>query len=66
MATLQRSYNCRTCGGPTLHTKAIFGDGWGLLLSILTAGIFLPFWFLIVIGQRVFGRFRCQTCGRSR
>jgi len=37
----------------------------GLLLTLLTAGLFLPIWLLIdVLG--VLRPYKCQTCGRSK
>ncbi len=65
MAITQRSMHCRTCGQKTLHTKHTFSDGMGCLITVLTAGLFLPVW--IVLWLR--GQFRglhCQQCGAKR
>ena len=64
MTRLQQQLQCHTCMKPTLHQKEIFGFGWSCFFTILTGGIFLPFWLLMDL----FGllrSYRCQTCGRK-
>ena len=62
MAVIQRRRFCRTCRRLTLHERRTFHGGWGCLLSILTAGLFLPVWLLLVmLGLLV--PYRCQRCG---
>jgi hypothetical protein len=61
----QKSKFCKTCNRKTLHAKEHFiGSGMGCLLVILTGGLFLIVWLL---GEFVnmFGRYRCQVCGRK-
>ena len=61
----QISWHCRYCQRRTLHSKERFGCGMGLLLTLLTTGLFLPIWLLIdVLG--VLRPYKCQTCGRSK
>ncbi len=57
---------CRTCQQPRLHARERFGDGWGLLLSFLTCGLFLPVWFLLVFIQQFTDPFRCSRCGSDQ
>ena len=53
---------CPTCGRPTLHGREMFGDGWGCLLTLLTGGLFLPLWLILIVVQTC-TPYRCQTCG---
>lgn len=65
MPTIQVSRQCRQCGRQTLHSKEKFGFTAGCLLTILTAGLFIPFWLI----ADVFGflkKYRCQICGTAR
>lgn len=56
---------CKVCNKKSLHAKNYFGFGWGCLLTIITVGLFLPFWLLAdVLGA--FRPWRCQTCGKAR
>ncbi len=66
MAVSQRSKWCRRCEGYTLHVRNTFSGGWGCLLTILTAGLFLPIWLLIGIFEMLFARYHCQQCGKAR
>jgi len=63
MSTSQTSRYCRTCGQQTLHARELFSGGWGCLLTIITGGLFIPLWILIVILE-AFKPYRCQNCGR--
>ena len=65
MALLQARRYCRECGKKTLHAREHFGAGWGLLLTVLTGGLFLPVWLLIAIVE-AFKPWRCQVCGKGR
>lgn len=65
MGLLQTSRHCRTCGKRTLHARKVFSAGWGILLSLLTMGLFIPVWMLIgILGA--FQSWRCQACGTGR
>lgn len=66
MGMIQASRKCRNCGRRTLHARRSFGLGWGLLLSILTAGLFIPVWFCIKISEALFVSWKCQQCGGAR
>jgi hypothetical protein len=66
MGMIQASRKCRNCGRKTLHARRSFGFGWGCLLTILTAGFFLPVWLLIKIGEGLLVSWKCQQCGGSR
>lgn len=37
----------------------------GCLLTVLTAGLWLPVWF-VMVAMGVFRPWRCQRCGRGR
>lgn len=56
---------CKTCGQQRLFTRHTFSFGWGLLLTLVTGGLFLPFWILIR-GLEAFKPWRCQSCGEGR
>lgn len=62
----QVSRFCKTCGRNTLHEKQQLSNGMGCLLTIVTVGIFLPFWLLYSLFILPFRPFRCQTCGKGR
>jgi hypothetical protein len=66
MAQIQTSRWCWQCGRRTLYARRSFGFGWGCLLSILTAGLFLPVWSLIKLGEALFVTWKCQQCGGSK
>lgn len=62
----QVSRHCKICERQTLHVKhSTVGCGWGLLLSLLTVGLFIPIWFALGI-RDAFTPFRCQQCGKGR
>jgi len=65
MGQLQRQRYCKTCQKKTLHARATFSGGWGIFLTIITAGLFLPVWLLIALIQ-AFSPWRCQVCGGGR
>ena len=49
MALSQTLLHCQHCGEMTLHQKTVFGVGWGLFLTFITGGFFIPFWILLAI-----------------
>lgn len=55
---------CKSCGEKTLFGKHCFGMGWGCLLTILTAGLFIPLWLLLGV-MDMFKPYRCQRCGKG-
>jgi uncharacterized protein (DUF983 family) len=65
MARIQSRRHCKVCGQRTLHEHEHFSGGMGCLLTILTAGLFLPIWVLILIIE-AFQPWRCQRCGSGR
>jgi hypothetical protein len=69
MGMVQASRRCDQCKVRTLHHKKRlpFSGTAGMLVSILTFGLFLPIWFLIEIAENYgSGRWRCQRCGHAR
>jgi hypothetical protein len=65
MGVLQSHRHCTYCGRKTRHVRETFGDGAGCLLTVLTAGLFLPVWIVIKVVE-AFRPFRCQVCGKGR
>ena len=66
MSVKQSRRYCRSCGRKTRHAKNVLGLGWGLLLTILTAGLFLPVWLIVGLLNAVFVPYRCQHCGGAK
>lgn len=62
----QTSKFCKVCGRKTLHVKTQLSNGMGCLLTLLTAGLFIPIWLLYSVLILPFRPFRCQTCGKGR
>jgi hypothetical protein len=65
MATQQTSRFCKRCNTHTLHMRHTFSAGWGLLLTLLTAGMFLILWIPMMVLES-FRPWRCQMCGKGR
>lgn len=65
MGRHQRQKHCRDCGRKTLHEKQNFSGGMGCLLTILTAGLFIPIWGFLMLRDSC-QKWRCQLCGRGR
>lgn len=63
---MEISRHCSYCGRQTLHVKRQMSMGMGCLLTILTGGLFLPFWLLYMVLILPFRPFRCQQCGKGR
>lgn len=64
--SVQVSRHCKQCGHKTLHEKQSMSTGMGLLLTIITAGLFLLLWIPYLMFWLPFRPFRCQTCGGGR
>jgi len=64
MATQQTSKWCKRCGGHRLHMRHTFSFGWGCLLTILTAGLFLIVWLPLAFLDTT-RPWRCQSCGKG-
>lgn len=61
MSISQTTLYCKQCGGMTLHQKSVFGIGWGLFLTAITGGFFIPFWILLAIVDSA-RPYRCLLC----
>ncbi|MDZ4685762.1 MAG: hypothetical protein SH850_11905 [Planctomycetaceae bacterium] len=57
----QKSLHCPYCGRDTLHESMLWHSGG--ILTLLTCGLFLPFW---IIAHFFSAHYRCQTCGKTR
>lgn len=65
MPAKQSRRRCSECGKKTLHEKQKFSMVLGLILSVLTLGIFVPFWGFIMLRDAC-QSWRCQICGKTR
>lgn len=66
MSVVQVSRHCVNCGHKTLHAKHQMSIGMGIVLTLMTAGLFLLVWFPYRMFWLPFRPFRCQTCGKGR
>lgn len=64
MAQHQTSRWCASCERKTLHAYETSSMCAGCFLSVITLGLFLPFWGLAMISDS-FKLYRCQSCGRT-
>ena len=64
MSIKQTSIHCERCQRSMLHAKQHFGGVIGLFLTVLTLGLFLPFW-LVLDHMNGKSAWKCQTCGRE-
>ena len=64
MGTKSEREYCRTCEAPVLAVKQTPSHVLHLLLSIVTAGLWILVWLALTIGAS-FRSFRCPTCGDS-
>lgn len=64
MAMLQKQKWCKFCQRPTLHGRNTFSGSVGCLLSVITAGIFIPIWLVIGVFEALTVPWVCQACGR--
>lgn len=62
-STIRR--NCKTCGQLRLFEKKGANHVLHLLLSVVTVGIWIPVWILIVI-LSAFRPHRCPVCGEAK
>lgn len=65
MGQIQGRRHCKECKKKTLHERRHFSLGMGCLLTVITGGLFIPIW-LIVLVLEAFQPWICQSCGRSR
>jgi hypothetical protein len=63
---VQTQRHCRACKRKTLHARQTFSNAQGCLLTVLTLGLFLPFWMFIILMGGASGPWRCQQCGKTR
>jgi len=55
---------CNGCGEYTMHHKQyMISDGVGLILTLLTCGLFLILWIPLGIIDVLCQPWRCQRCG---
>jgi hypothetical protein len=68
MAITQTTLYCKSCGRMTLHQKSVFGVGWGLFLTFVTGGFFIPFWLILAIvdSSKPFFCLMCDHAPRGR
>ena len=62
MATQQSLYYCEQCEKTTLHLEKKTEHLLHLLLSVVTAGAWIPVWLLMSMGT---SDPRCTVCGRK-
>ena len=66
MSTSQIQRFCSQCNKKTLHQKnSVVSLGMGILLTLITVGIFLPIWIILGI-LNCLRPWRCQTCGKGK
>ena len=56
--------HCKRCGKVTQHLKPSTSHVLHLLLSLISVGLWLPFWFLIAMSNNSQGQ--CTHCGRKK
>lgn len=64
MAVDQKQKFCKDCGKKTLHARNRTSELGGCLLTIFTAGLWIPIWLIMSLCDTSKG-FRCQACGRK-
>lgn len=55
--------NCKNCQRATPHERPSTSHLLHLVLSIVTAGFWIPVWFIVAMNNR--GRGQCTVCGRE-
>jgi len=56
--------HCKRCQKVTQHLRPRTSHVLHLLLSLITVGFWIPFWFLIAISNSSQGQ--CTQCGRKK
>lgn len=56
--------NCKTCGQPRLFEKDGTNHILHLLLTVFTAGIWLPIWLLVGLNNMM-KPYHCPICGQK-
>lgn len=64
MASEQVMKPCRTCRRPTMHVQKSPSHVLHLLVSILTAGFWVPVWILIALNAG--STAQCTQCGKAK
>lgn len=57
-----KTFYCRRCDAMMIHERNSISHVLHLLLSIITAGLWLPVWLLIILFQ---GAYICRGCVRK-
>lgn len=65
MGAVQKRMLCKTCGDYRLATKAGTSHVFHLIVSVLTLGLWIPFWFLACVSNAL-TPFRCTVCGKGK
>lgn len=66
----EKVLHCKNCKRNTLHYKNTKEMSWmmHLFLSIITLGIWIPIWFLLMVvhllTKPIGGNFTCSSCGK--
>lgn len=64
MSTYQEMMYCAACDKPTIHLRTKTSHILHLLLSLVTAGIWIIVWILMAQSNSL--RSQCTACGRTR
>jgi len=65
MATVNKGGFCPNCQQQRMGSKQVLGGGWGCILSLLTGGLFFPFWIAWMILDENPRPFICNVCGTA-
>lgn len=52
---------CSVCRRYTIHENLF--AGMGCLLTVMSCGLFIPFWILVQLTEKIY---QCQYCGTKR
>jgi len=64
MGSRQYMHKCKQCGKPTMHLGPSTSHVLHLLLSVVTAGIWVPVWILVSLSNSSQGA--CSICGKKK